>query len=383
MYDVVIVGGGPAGATLGQCLDKNLRVLIIEKREMNQMNRMNRVEMNQNSSLDFAERNSREKCCGGLIAPDAQAMLARLGLGIPKEVLVGPQIFTVRTMDFDNDIERFYIRNYINIDRELFDQWMINLVPDNVSVFKGAIYKGYEEIEDGVLIKYFFDGVEYTVKSKILIGADGAASSIRKSIVGEENNRYVSIQEWYETDNSSPYFSSVFDSEITDFYCWTIPKDNHLIIGAAIKERDDVNAKFDLFKKKLRSKGFILDKFIKRSGAFILRPKSLNQICMGKGNVFLVGEAAGFISPSSAEGISYAMKSGMILAEAINESNGRVESFETSGIEAIKIRKNYNSKVKSIKRNIILKNIKIPAMYNRTLRGFIMKIGIFSCDIIT
>ena len=365
MYDVVIVGGGPAGATLGRCLDKNLRVLIIEKREMN---------------------NNREKCCGGLIAPDAQAMLARLGLGIPKEVLVGPQLFTVRTMDFDNDIERFYIRNYINIDRELFDKWMLKLVPENVLVINGAVYKGYEEIKDGVLIKYFYDGVESVVKSKILIGADGAASTIRKSIVGKENDRYVSIQEWYKTDNSSPYFLSVFDSEITDFYCWTIPKDNYLIIGAAIKESDDVNAKFDLFKKKLISKGFILDKFVKRSGAFIIRSKSLKQICTGKSNVFLVGEAAGFISPSSAEGMSYAMKSGLFLAEAVNKTFGESSNREgigASGGDAIRIRKSYNLKVKSIKRNIILKNLKIPAMYNRTLRGLIMKIGIFSCDIIT
>ena len=34
-----------------------------------------------------------------MIAPDAQQMLAKLGLGVPLEVLVGPQLFTVRTID--------------------------------------------------------------------------------------------------------------------------------------------------------------------------------------------------------------------------------------------------------------------------------------------
>jgi flavin-dependent dehydrogenase len=38
-------------------------------------------------------------------------------------------------------------------------------------------------------------------------------------------------------------------------------------------------------------------------------PKSIREIECGKENIFLIGEAAGFISPSSLEGISYAMDS--------------------------------------------------------------------------
>lgn len=356
MYDVVIVGGGPAGATLGRLLDKRLKVLILEKREMK-----------------ASGRAAREKCCGGLIAPDAQKMLARLGLGIPKEVLVGPQLFSVRTMDFDNKVERFYIRNYININRERFDRWMLDLASERVQVLYNAIYKNYENTPEGVFISYFHDGVEFNVKSRILIGADGASSKIRKSIMGEETNRYVSIQEWYQMDKPSPYYFSMFDSKITDFYCWAIPKDNSLIIGAAIKEEDDANEKFEIFKGKLVDRGFQLEHLIKRSGAYIIRPQKLNQICHGSNSVFLTGEAAGFISPSSAEGMSYAMKSGMMLANAINEN---IEISHTENI-----RKKYKSKTKIIKWNIILKNLKSPAMYKPFIRGLIMKCGILSTKI--
>lgn len=73
MYDIAIVGGGPAGSTLARLLGKKYRILLLEKR-------------------DFCGKNSAsaEKCCGGLIAPDAQLMLAKFGLGIPGSVLLTP-----------------------------------------------------------------------------------------------------------------------------------------------------------------------------------------------------------------------------------------------------------------------------------------------------
>ena len=113
-YDIAIIGAGPSGSTLAKILskkyhlkyDKDPKILIIDRRDLDK-------------TSDF----KLSKSCGGLIAPDAQKTLAELGLGIPKNVLVGPQLFTVRVIDFDNNIDRFYQRHYINVDREKFDRW--------------------------------------------------------------------------------------------------------------------------------------------------------------------------------------------------------------------------------------------------------------------
>ena len=133
MYDIAIIGAGPAGATLARLLAKDYKVLLLERRQL-----IKPVE------------GCFEKCCGGLIAPDAQQMLAKLGLGVPKEILVGPQLFTVRTIDIQNDIERYYQRHYINTDRERFDQWLVSLIPTAVDTSLRGLVQGVSVEQDTV-----------------------------------------------------------------------------------------------------------------------------------------------------------------------------------------------------------------------------------------
>ncbi|MGI6085079.1 MAG: oxidoreductase, partial [Acetivibrionales bacterium] len=77
------------------------------------------------------------------------------------------------------------------------------------------------------------------------------------------------------------------------------------------------------------------------------------------------GEAGGFISPSSAEGISYAIKSAHALAMSLNMG---IEGFQ----------KRYRKNLKPVFRSITLKQMKSLGMYNETFRGIIMKSGILS-----
>ena len=46
--------------------------------------------------------------------------------------------------------------------------------------------------------------------------------------------KYIAIQEWYETEETTPHYYAIFDSQITDFYSWTISKNGKLIIGSAL-----------------------------------------------------------------------------------------------------------------------------------------------------
>ncbi|GKX31778.1 oxidoreductase [Vallitalea longa] len=353
MYDVVVIGAGPAGSTLARMLNKGFKVLILDKRNLN-------------DNSDYM----REKCCGGLIAPDAQKMLAHLGIGIPEEVLTGPQMFSVKSIDFDNRLVRHYQRHYINVDREKFDRWLVSLIPHSVDIKFNCIFKSFKKQDGYIEVKYRDDDREHIVKTKILVGADGAISRVRKQAFthGAIPDTYVSIQRWYKTNNEMPYYTSIFDRDITDFYSWIIQKGKYLLIGSAIPDDNEANKKFDLMIDRLRDYGFDIGEECKRTGTMIMRTRRLKQIKTTNANIALIGEAAGFISPSSAEGISYALKSGAMLAHSINKCN-------------VDFARDYNIRIKSIKSNIIIKNIKASIMYNRFLRKIIMISKVLSMNV--
>ena len=354
MYDIIIIGAGPAGSTLARLIGKQYRVLLVDGRDLD----------------TTAPAPGDTKCCGGLLAPDAQAMLSEMGLGLPRQVLVDPQIFVVRTMDLQQNLERYYQRYYINMDRQAFDRWLVSLLPDSIEKRFGTRFIGFSRIKDGFEVQLKEDGERKKVRSRIIVGADGGGSPVRKAAYPRSPvpDVYFSIQERVECQSPLPYFTAVFDREITDYYSWVIPKDDHLLIGAALSPRQKTTARFELLKEKLSDRGFRLGKTSQREGAVIARPTALAHLLTGTDGVVLLGEAAGWISPSSAEGISYAFKSALCLADTL--ADGR-EGFE----------ERFRKKVFGLRMNILMKNLKSPFMYNPLLRKMVMASGLKSMKV--
>jgi geranylgeranyl reductase len=354
IYDIAVVGAGPAGATFARLVADRYKVLVVDKR------------LFPDTSKSFAAG----KCCGGLLAPDAQRMLSRLGLGLPKEVLEEPQLFVVRAIDIPQRTERYYQRHYINIHRQKFDRWLLHLVQPNVDMRLGWRLRTCAAEDDGVRLVFSQGANTCTEKARILVGADGASSSVRKLLApaAAQPRTYIAIQEWVETESPMPYFSSLFDPQLTDFYCWTIPKDRHLIVGAALDPRDNTSEKFNRLKSTLCDFGFRMGKTVFREGAFLLRPMRTGQVTTGGAGVALIGEAAGLISPSSAEGLSYAFSSAMLLATAVSDS---LHGFE----------KRYGEATARLRRNIFLKNLKSHFIFNPSLRKLVMRSGLSALDL--
>ncbi len=352
-YDIVIAGGGPAGLFLAKLLGERFRILLLDKNVW---------------SEDGLK--SGQKACGGLIAPDAQKMLAVLGLSLPKDLLVNPQIFAVRVLDLDNHLERYYQRHYLNIDRAKFDGWLWAQVPEAVEMIEGAFFRNFKEDKDGLSVNYSKEGKDSKVKTKLLVGADGAFSQVRTKFSEEKSSLprlYVAIQEWFKQDSIAKkdnYYGAIFDSEITDFYSWTIPKDDYCLIGSALAPGAQAVARFEKLKAKLENHGYAFSqsKPVLKESAHIYRPQRAGQIFLGKNKVALVGEAAGFISPSSAEGFSFAFQSALALAHSVQNS---IDDWE----------ERYRKEVSQLKLNIAWKNLKAKAMYVKSLRNFIMRSG--------
>ncbi|MEW6027326.1 MAG: oxidoreductase, partial [Planctomycetota bacterium] len=165
-----------------------------------------------------------------------------------------------------------------------------------------------------------------------------------------------------------PYFSAIFDPEVSDFYSWIIPKEDSIIVGLALHPQKKSYDRFELLKKKLVDYGFRFGQSTRKRGTLLFRPVSPGQILPGRDNIGLIGEAAGFISPSSAEGISYALKSALALAEALRK---HPDNFLTY----------YCANTRGLRNNIRLKNLKSNFMYRAFLRRMIMRSGLNSIKI--
>lgn len=346
IYDVAVIGLGPAGATLCRTLDKNLKVIAFDKKS------------------DNCREEGFKKPCGGLLAPDAQKSLSRFNLTLPLDVLVGPQIFSVRTIDLGANISKHYQRHYINLDRHKFDLWLTSLIPPHVKIHNNTRCTDIKLSAEGHYIVTFKENnAEYSIKAKQLVGADGANSIVRKAIYPNKNLRtYLSVQQWYKDSHATPFYSCVFDSAITDCYAWGMTKDGYFIFGGAFHPKN-ARQSFERLKLKLKNHGFKLGQPLKTEACLVLRPTGAASFCCGKDNAFLIGEAAGFISPSSLEGISYAINSGYLLSRCLS---GKYKNPNRA----------YKKATFKLRVSLIIKVIKSFFIYNPLLRRLIMKSGI-------
>jgi len=339
MYDFIIIGGGPAGSTLARLIDSRFKVLIIEK-----------------SGID-----SDEKVCGGLIAPDAQRMLGKFGLSLPNEILINPQMFYVESYDLATSTSQKYQRHYLNVNRKKFDNWLLGLVDDNVEILRETSYVKHTPSENGFSISVKNKTGIREFETRYLVGADGAHSVVRRKACNDFKNinKYVAIQSEIANRDSPKCYEVYFDRKITDFYGWTIPKDKNLIIGIALRGKDS-KKRYEEFLNKVLGDDFVE---LNRKSCLLLRPRKPRDFKTNvNSNLFFIGEAAGFISPSSAEGFSYAFKSAKNLADSINCPR--------------KTALQYRKKSSKIKFELYLKKLKSRVMYSQFLRNLIFKLGI-------
>lgn len=349
MYDIAIIGLGPAGATCARLLDRHFRVVAIDGKS--------------------AAADSFRKPCGGLLAPDAQKALSRFNLTLPKQVLVDPQIFAVKTIDTAAGLVRHYQRFYINLDRHQFDLWLASLIPPRVEVVSGAVCTDISRVVDGFRLQVRAGAERREITARYLIGADGANSLVRRTLFPERRPRqYVALQQWFPDRHATPFYSCIFDPEITDSYCWGLSKDGGFILGGAFPRRQ-ARQGYALLKQKLAAYGFACENAMKTEACLIALPRGPRDFCLGGESAFLTGEAAGLISPSSLEGISYALNSGAHLAAALNQGERQAT-------------RQYRRRTLPLRGKLLLKRLKLPFMYWPWLRRLVLRSGLNSIDLI-
>ena len=299
-YDVIIVGAGPAGCSAAKELSNEYKTLMVD-------------------SSVFP----RSKPCGGILVDESIEFLKKIKP--PLDIFSEPMEIDLEYVDIDNKLMYQTDRNFWNISRDKFDWWLLNRLENKeIDFLSKTKMNKFEAKKDSVEILLSGSESMHKVKTKTLIIANGSASfEIRNKLGLAQIDRYVGIQE-IEVPNKNPHYNNfaifIYDNSITDFYSWIIPKKSGLIIGSAVKLENSQKT-FGEFKNKIRKIFKINVNGVKTEAALISRPKNISEIILGTNKrILFAGEAAGLISPTTGEGISYAMRSGKNAAESVNYS---------------------------------------------------------------
>ena len=308
MYDVVVVGGGPCGATAAEDLVRS------------------------GHKVALLDREGRIKPCGGAIPPrlmqDFHIGEEQLLTKVTTARMISP---TGRRVDIP--IENGYVGM---VDRKDFDPFLrARAAEAGAEYFTGTFVR--IDRPDGTPVVVYRDKATQETRElpcKLVIGADGAKSRVGLAEV-KDADKVPLVFAYHEiikapaaTDTYDPMRCDViYDGAISpDFYCWVFPHCGSTSVGMGT-ELQSVNLK-DATTALRAASGLTDCETLRKEGAPIpLKP--LDRWDNGK-DVVLAGDAAGVVAPSSGEGIYYAMVGGRVAATACAATlaSGRVKDLK-------------------------------------------------------
>jgi geranylgeranyl reductase len=295
-FDVIVVGGGPSGATAATDLAR------------------------QGHKVCLLDRAGRIKPCGGAVPP---RLLEEFD--IPEALLVArvtsARMISPKQSAVDMPIEGGFVGM---VDRESFDEWLRRRAQSAGADLRQGRFERITRGADGIAWVHYRDGGGElrSARARAMIGADGAMSAVAKQCIpGADRVRYVAA--YHEIVQVPPgvgdtlvgtrcdvYYQGALSP---DFYAWIFPHGETASVGtgSACKGFSLRGATSDL-----RALAHLAGaRTLRREGAPIpMRPLR----CWDNGrDVLLAGDAAGVVAPASGEGIYYAMAGGRFAAAAV------------------------------------------------------------------
>ena len=330
VYEVVVVGGGPAGSSCGYWLAQaGWDVCVVEKKVF-----------------------PREKTCGDGLTPRAVRQLADMGL---EEALAGSHRFTgLRSFGFGRSIEmqwpehpHFPSYGY-TITRHDLDGLVAGKAAEaGATVLQGAEVTAPIVVESapatgslptlsGVLVKDKGSTEARPIKARYVVVADGSNSRIGR-MLGTERRRDLpmgmALRGYYRSErHDDPFIESHLDirdaeGNVVPGYGWIFPMGD-----------GRVNVGVGLLSTEARWKGVntshLMDAFVDYAPAsWGLSPETScgpptgGKLPMGLsvgpragGNVLIAGDASGAINPFNGEGIAYGYETGRLAAAALGRA---------------------------------------------------------------
>jgi len=337
MYDAVIAGAGPGGATAAAVMARaGLKVLLVDK----------------------APSFPRDKICGDAISGKSVDVMKRLGMidallaveqidswGVTFSGPGGDEVAIPFTKALDKPIAPGFVCDRVTFDALVLDQARQAGAEIRLGTAVDGLLKDGDRVT-GVTVRQ--NGSTESIPARVTIGADGAYSTVVKHLGMDQlhENHYCAGLRWYWAGvtgfHELNHIEIHFIDEAIPGYFWIFPMANGRanvgigMLSSEIKRRDVklkplIEKLVEHPKFKERFAGGTPDEKIKGWGLPLgSRPRKMH----GDGWM-LLGDAASLIDPFTGEGIGNAMVSAEKAADYVQRAaeSGNASTSALSGYE--------------------------------------------------
>ncbi|CAN5201994.1 NAD(P)/FAD-dependent oxidoreductase [soil metagenome] len=303
-FDVVIIGAGLAGLQCAKLLSRRGAKILLVDRKTDLSKGIHTTGIFVRKTLE-----------------DFEFPAESLGKPIRNVTLYSPKL---KKLNLESEKEEFRVGKMGLI----YDEYLQDAVADGVRFARATSYKSAEILDGETIVKLEKRGESYSVKTRVLIGADGANSRVARDLKLDENKEWiVGYEEVFRAKNRNgePRLHCFLDACLAPGYLAWIADDTeeiHIGVGgytAGFNPREALK----LFKEKLNFEnltdfgGQNFDVPSETRGGLIPVGGILSKITNENG--LLIGDAAGAVSPLTAGGLDPAMRLSKFAAEIVHE----------------------------------------------------------------
>lgn len=293
IHDVIIVGSGPAGATLAyELANSGISVMVIDKAVF-----------------------PRNKCCGGGVTVRASNLIGEIPADITEDN-VSKAVFSFSGSSlFDGSHSNTLIKT---VNRENFDHFLV----------QRAEKAGANIVQDTTVtaLQLSDDNVEVTTsrgnfRTQYVVGADGNRSIVSRYVNNIPHDRFIGIEtEVQVEDRDMERWKSriLIDMGWTPKgYAWLFPKKDHLSIGvgAPVNKAGNLKKGYWQFLDSIK-----ISRYKVKSWSAGIVPMFAGKPKVVEGRIALLGDAAGLADPLTGEGIGNALLSARLAAPALENA---------------------------------------------------------------
>ena len=299
-FDVVVIGACLAGLEITRALSKSgLSVLLADRKTS--------LEKPVHTTGIFVRRT----------LEDFELPLDCLGAVVRHVNLYAP---SGRSLELESPHAEYRVGNMAKLyGRMLEEAQQLGAVFSNATHFRGS-----SKAIHGSVVHLERLGQDFTIKAKLIVGADGAVSKVAMDLKLERNSKFlVGVEDVFEGMplEGKPCFHVFLDPKIAPGYiAWLVNDGEHVHLGTGgdAAKFDAVQA-LEMFKKQLNSRfDFSRATLLERRGGRIPVGGMLKKIANTRG--LLIGDAAGAVSPLTAGGLDPAIRISRYAAKVIHHA---------------------------------------------------------------